>query len=280
MNPFAQSNGATNTGMSANQNPNARSPNAGPNSGNTNSGTDPTNNNGNNDINKDPNKVVDPNAPKAPLKEGDDGYDPMLDFGKLWEDTPDDPKNPKPKKVGYVADLDPKALADSVGKMDFTKNITPEQRTAMLAGGEEGLTAMLGIINQASRQAVSTTYQAGNRMVASALEKAEAGFLEKVPGHVKNQLVDNSLSDNPIMNDPAYAPIVEATKQRFLTRFPKATAAQVNTAVTGFFEDMVTKGTKKPANDGAPTNKDKLRTGAGDANWMDWAAEEMGLKDE
>jgi len=200
----------------------------------------------------------------------------MMDFGKVWETEVEDPNKPKPKKVGYVPEIDLKALNDSVGKMNFTKNITPEQRTAMLAGGEEGLNAMMETINSAVRQAVATTYQAGNRSIASALEKAEAGFLEKVPGQVKNQMLDNSLASNPIMNNPAYAPLVEATKQQFLTKFPKATADQVTKAVTKYFDDMVTTATKKDVKE-TPTNTDKLRAGDGTADWMEWAAKEVGV---
>lgn len=282
-NPFSQAGGASTTGASANQNPGARSPNGntGANSSNTNSGTNPAGNTGNNNINANPANpdldTLDPNAVKKPLKEGDDGYDPMMDFSKVWETEPVDPDKPKPKKKSYVADIDPKALTESVGKMDFTKNISQEDKAAMLAGGEEGFGAMMRVINAASRQAVATTYQAGNKMVAQALEAAEAGFLEKVPGHVKNQLVDNSLSANPIMADPAYAPLVEATKQQFLGKYPKATASQVNTAVTAYFDDMAAKMTKKPTA-AEKTNTDKLRAGDTSADWMDWAATEMGIK--
>lgn len=278
MNPFTNAGGAQNNGTSANQNPNARSPtpqNTGANSGNSNSGTNPDGNTGNNDINSGGSNL-DPNAPKAPPKEGEDGYDPMMDFGKVWETEPDDPNKPKPKKVGYVPDLDPKALNESVGKMDFTKNISQEDKAAMLAGGEEGFAAMMRTINSASRQAVATTYQAGNRMVASALERAENGFLEKVPGHVKNQLVDNALTSNPIMSDSAYAPLVQATKDQFLQKFPKATADQVNKAVGAYFDNMVSKMTKKE-DPKVTDNTEKLRSGDGSADWMEWAAKEVGV---
>lgn len=276
VNPFTQAGGAVNNGMSANQNPQARSPN-GPNSGNTNSGTNPQGNTGNNDINNDPTNQLDPNAPKAPLKDGDEGYDPMMDFGKLWEDPVEDPNKPKPKKASYVPEIDQKVLTESVNKMDFTKNITPEMKQAMATGGEQGVQAMMDVINSSVRQATATIYQASNRMLAGSLERAENGFLEQVPSRVKNVMVDNSMGSNPIMSDPAYKPVIDATKERFLSRFPKATPDQVNKAVEGWLEDFVKKATKKTENKDTPTNADKLRTGADDGDWMEWAASETGV---
>lgn len=276
-NPFAQAGGAQSNGPAAGANTvTQQSPNTGANSGNTNSGTDPTGNTGNNSILPNP---LNPqgNNQQLPANQNVQGNDPMADLAKLWETTPVDPANPTPATPGYVPKIDPKQLGDTVGKMDFTKQITPEQRAAMLSGGEAGLTAMMDLINSVGRQAVATTYQAGQNMMASALERAEAGFMEKVPGHVRNANTSAALATNPLVNNPAYAPLVDNVKNQFLNKFPKATPDQVSVAVNGYFDKMAAD-LKAPATNAAkPDNTQKLRAGAGDADWMDWAAKEVGL---
>jgi len=274
-NPFSPAAGAQVTGPAGNSDPtNQRSP-SGANAGNPNSGTNPTGNTGNNQVNPDPNNPAN-GAGTIPNNNNPQGNDPMADLSKLWETTPVDPKNPNPTPVKYVPDIDPKALGETVGKMDFTKSVSAEQRAAMLAGGEAGLTAMFDVINSVGRQAVATTYQAGQKMMSSALERAEAGFMEKVPNQVRNANTDSHLASNPLVNNPAYAPLVANVKNQFLDKFPKASPEQVGAAVNKYFDKMVADATGAKNQTTQADNSQKLRTGSGDADWMEWAASEIG----
>lgn len=272
-NPFSSTQGAINTGPAGNANTNVqRSPNSGPNNGNTNSGIDPSNNTGNNEINPNPNDK------NSSANNNANGNDPMADLSKLWENPPEDPNNPKKDPTKYVPDIDPKALSETVGKMDFTKAITPEQRAAMLAGGEQGLAAMMELINSVGRQAVATTYQAGQKLMSSALENARTDFMNQVPNHVRNANTSAALSKNPLVNNPAYKPLVDNVTNQFLEKYPKATPDQVAKAVDGYFDQMV-KDMQAPANKAnEQDNTQKLRSGMGDADWIEWAADELGLK--
>lgn len=281
-NPFSPAGGANvSPGAGANMQT-QRSP-TGANVGNQNSGTTPTQNSGNNQFNPDPNNP-DPNANngngnQTPSNNPQTGNDPMGDFAKLWENPPVDDKNKPATPPKYVPDIDPKALSETVGKMNFTGAMTPEVRSKILAGGEDGLNAMMELLNSVGRQAVATTYQAGQRMMAGAIERAESGFLEKVPGQVRNINTNMALGDNPLVNNPAYKPLVDHVTAQFLDRFPKATPNQVSQAVGSYFDKMVTDVSGKSKNQStSQTNQDKLRVGDGDADWMDWAASEIGMK--
>lgn len=283
VNPFSPAGGANTSTPGAGANLQTQRSPTGANVGNPNSGTNPTGNTGNNQLNPDPNNP-NPNANNGngngnPSNNPNNGNDPMGDFAKLWENPPVDDKTKTPATPKYVPDIDPKALGETVGKMNFTGAMTPEVRQKILAGGEDGLNAMMELLNSVGRQAVATTYQAGQRMMAGAIERAESGFLEKVPGQVRNINTTMALGDNPLVNNPAYKPLVDHVTAQFLDRFPKATSNQVSAAVSSYFDKMVSDvAGKNQSKTGPQSNVDKLRVGDGDADWMDWAASELGMK--
>lgn len=223
------------------------------------------------------NQIDDPNNPD--LNKEVKRSDPLTDFSGLWENDLEDPKNPKPEKSPVVPQIDPAKLTEMVGKIDFTKNITPEQSTAIIAGGEAGFAAMKEILNGAVRQAFLTSFQTQHKMLSTSLDNARSSFLDEVPSHVKNVMIENSLtSSNAIMKNPAYAPLVEMTRQRFQDKYKKATPAQIETAVNKYFDDMTAESTKaKTEKTGEIDNRGKLAKGSPDADWETWLGEELQL---
>jgi len=202
--------------------------------------------------------------------------DPMMDFTKLWENPPIDPKNPpEPEETSFLPKFDPAKIAETLGKIDFSKSALPEELTAITAGGENATKAHISILNKSLRQAMMTMFNVNQRMVESGLTKAQERFLNQVPSHVKNIIVESDLTrDNPIMSNPAYAPLVESTRLRFQEKFPKATPAQVSNAVQKYLTSFVEAATKKEAPQ-VTDNTKKLKSGAGDADWEKWIEPEL-----
>src|SRR6266571_3733665 len=204
------------------------------------------------------------------------GDDPMLDFSKLWENEPIDPKNPpQPEETNFLPKIDPAKLGEIVGKMDFSKYATPEELTAITAGGEGATKAHFSVLNKTLRQALLTSFNVSHKLVESGLTNAEGRFLRKVPGHVKDIIVESDLTaGDPIMSNPAFAPIIESTRQRFQEKFPKATPAQISNAVKKYIQNFVETATKKSATV-ETDNATKLNKGATDADWEKWIEPEL-----
>ncbi len=209
---------------------------------------------------------------------GASGRDSLSDFSKLWEDAPVDPKNPPKQDTGYLPVIDSKALSQYFDQLDFTKSITPEELNAITAGGESAAKALPQILNKSLRQAGLTLFNASRKMVEQGLGIASDRFSGNVPNLVRDVMTKDGLtSSNPMMQNPAYAPVVDAVRQRFQSQYPKATPSQIETAVNQYFdkwmEDMGTAKQKKDANDPAKQTADAeaaRRQGSPNADFEAW----------
>lgn len=233
-----------------------------------------------NKMTNDPTQIQDDPNKKVVNNPGE-GNDPLLQFGELWQDDPNNKAADPAENTGYLPKIDPAKLQEMIGKMDFTKSITPEQLAAINAGGEGATKTLLQVMNSVTQQALLTAFTANSKMVEAGLNIASTRFLEKVPTHVKDVITTNALSSsNPIMNDPAFAPVVESIRQRYQERFPKATPSQIENSVNAYFDDMASKmstAKNKKANPTA-TNDKLLKTGSPDADWESWLNNEEALQ--
>lgn len=217
--------------------------------------------------------------------QGDQGDDPMAKFAELWQPDKDKDGNPitpqNNQPTSYLPPVDPQKFAGILEKMDFTKNITPEDRTALAAGGEGATQAMMNILNKTHRHSFATMFQAMTRMVEGGFANAQDRFSQNVPDVVRDYMTDDSLmsSNNSLMKNPAFEPMVKSVKAQYLKKFPKATPSEVNTAVNQYFDFMageLTKSKEKQNAAAKPTNQDKLRQGSQDADFMSWIEAEVG----
>src|SRR6266513_1020753 len=109
---------------------------------------------------QDPTKKVDPSKKKA----GSD--DPMLDFKSLWEDPPVDPEHPpEPEPTTFLPKIDPAKIAETLGKIDFSKSITPEESAAIKAGGDGAEAAHRSVLNKSLQQSMMTMFNVATRLV-------------------------------------------------------------------------------------------------------------------
>lgn len=205
------------------------------------------------------------------------GDDPMMDFKSLWENTPDDPKNPTvPEETNFLPKIDPAKIAETLSRIDFSKFATPEESAAITAGGEGATKAHSSILNKSLRQSMMTMFNVSQRMVEQGLTNAEGRFLGKVPSHVKDVMIESDLtaSDPQYMSNPAFAPLVESTRQRYQEKFPKATPVQISSAVKAYLQEFVKVGSKK-AETTPEDNAQKLSKGSADAEWDKWIEAEL-----
>lgn len=191
----------------------------------------------------------DPNAPKPPL----------ADYAKLW-DTPTtttDANQP-------LFNLDPAKMQESVSKMDFTKAINKDQLAAITAGGEGAVAALAQVINAVGQESFSQAAKFSAALVQSGHDKTKTSLLSELPGHIKQHAISNSMREaNPLLNNPAVAPLVSALESQFSKQYPGASVKEINEHVTSYITGLnqVFNPVATPAGPGTTTNK------AGETDW-------------
>lgn len=216
---------------------------------------------------------IDPATGKPKVKDGKDELG--VDLQSLWENDPVDPNAPKDQDTGYLPKIDPAQLQATIGKMDFTKGIKPEQLQAITAGGEGATQAVLQIVNQAGQQNALTMFSAASKMIEQALTTAESRFAARMPGQVRDTLASTNLSEsNLAAKDPRFGHLVESVRNRISDKYPKLNAKQVEFYVNKHFADLrdtlTPKSKTKTPEEEEVVNDNLLKKGDPTADWQQW----------
>lgn len=225
----------------------------------------------------------DPNKNNKTTKKGQEGDDPLLKFDSLWQPNMDGEGKPIPDEdnsgpKSYLPQLDAKKFDDFVGKLNFTQDIDQTDMDALKAGGEGAITATINVINKASRRSMKSAIAAASRMAEQGFNTANQRFTSEVPNHFRDLMTEDQLSSTVgIMQNPAFTPMVSMVKKQYLKKFPKATPSEVNAAVRQYFDFLGSELNKKPTQKNKQsTNRDALRKGDPEANFLDWISTEIG----
>lgn len=162
---------------------------------------------------------------------------PLAAFKDLWETAPIDPNAP----AAPAAYKPPTAeeIQKATAKADFTKNITPEQLAEVTAGGEGAGEALLKLLNTVGQQSLAQSTMVSAKLSEQALTAAIEAEVAKIPALVRAQTVQAHLKDtNPLFNNPAITPVIEATQERLQLKHPNATPAEITEMTQGFITAM------------------------------------------
>lgn len=170
--------------------------------------------------------VAEPTVPDSPLAE----------FQKLWEDAPVDPNKPAPTTP---IPLDAAAVQKAVAKTNFSQGITPETMAAIVAGGEGAQTAMMEALNQTAQQVMVQSTMVNEKLTQKAIKEALASQQTIMQEQVRSQVVaDHLKTTNPLFSDPAVKPVIEATQQQLMVKFPNATPAEITDMTQNYITAM------------------------------------------
>lgn len=170
-----------------------------------------------------------PEGEKSPL----DGY------LKLWE-TSD--KDAKPAELTPDLSFDPKALAEHIGKQNFTQSIPKELVAKALAGDGDAFSAAM---NKGIQQAVMLTTASMMTFVKNTLTAQEANFNEKVMPEVLRRHSASSAIDaeNPIFQNAAVKPMLDMAKAQLTAKYPTMSpqeiAAEAKKFVLGMSSEII-----------------------------------------
>lgn len=180
-------------------------------------------------------------TPPPPPPEPETPVSHLDKFKSLWQ-TPTDADG---KPISIPADplrqplfnLDPTKIVESTNKMDFTTGIPQETFAKITAGGPEAAAAFAEALNIGIRQAVAGLSVSNGQLINQALVENNSRITSQMPHQIKKaQLMD--LGDDPVLSNPAVAPLVTSLKQMALTKNPNATAEEINTQVSGYLRGL------------------------------------------
>lgn len=176
-----------------------------------------------------------PSAQSPAAKKQSDS--PLAEYAELWKN---DGKVETPDIAEQLA-MDPTKAQETISKADFTSAIPAELRARIQAGGEDASTAMLEAINTVSQQVMLKSLLAANELSTRGAKAVLSHQEKTLPGQFRNFTVNQQLStENPMLSDPAVAPMVDMVKTGLQAKFPDATSAEIAAMTTDYFKTFAT----------------------------------------
>lgn len=172
----------------------------------------------------DPNGVVPGTATQAPAAPKDNS--PLAPFADLWQNTTN--KSGESIDPNASLKLNPEDVMKAAAKIDFSGTFTPENLDAISAGGEGAQRAFVESLTAVARQVLTQSTLVNSQLANEAIVRAIAATEAKIPALLRDASASDHLNTtNPIFQNPAIQPVVEATKQQLLGKYPNATPAQI-----------------------------------------------------
>lgn len=148
-------------------------------------------------------------------------------FEKLWDSTATVGADGKPVVDPLSQPLlntDPAKLAQTARQMDFTNGVDPTLMTKALGGDIE---ALKQVINGASQNAFIAASTLGQNITENAAKTNNSRLDSAMNERFKQFLVDQQRSDNPVLQHPAVAPVLDLTKQQLTRKHPEKSAGEI-----------------------------------------------------
>lgn len=162
---------------------------------------------------------------------------PEVDYSKLWVNDPNNKGPADPAEFRF--NVDQNKVNETFGQLDFTKSLTPDLLQKINGGGADAMSALLTAINVVGQQATKTAFMAATKVSETGIQNSGQRVKDYIPNLVREHTVSNALrEDNPLMNQPQYAPMVEAVTLQMARQFPQATPDEIKNHTRKYFDEM------------------------------------------
>jgi len=182
-------------------------------------------------------------------------------YANLWETPATDPNAP----AGGASDnqLTPEKMLEAAGKVDFKRVLDQDSLKKIAAGGDEAMAALADLLNKTAQTVYGQSTVVAQKLIESQVSKARDEFTAQLPGLVKKQTMQESLlTENPAFKKPSVAPVVTAIQNQLATKFPNATAAELNSMAKEYL--------KQAAEDFNPTPVKEPTAAERGTDWDKW----------
>lgn len=185
------------------------------------------------------NGVVPTNATGSESKQDNAAESPFKQFEDLWQPTLGADGKPVQVTKDPLYNVDPKQVMEAAQRTDFKSVATPEQLAKVAAGGQEGVQAMMDIMQSVASSVYANAAVAATKIAESGITKALSQAESRLPDAIRRQTLSESLaSKNPALNNPAVKPLVDSTRAQFAQKYPNATAAELESMTMNYFKEV------------------------------------------
>ena len=151
---------------------------------------------------------------------------PLDQFGDLWQH---DPNAVVKQQQPLFEGVDSKTLMEAASKANFSSLIPPEVFQAIQHGGDGATAALQQAINLTAQASFAQSTLAATKLVEQAVAKVTKQYDEKLPEIIKRHTAtSNFREENPALQHPAAAPLIEAIQIRLQQKHPEASSADLN----------------------------------------------------
>lgn len=189
----------------------------------------------NNTPGAEPNGVV-PGQASNQQQTKDDS--PLAQYQDLWQTSKQD-EGQQSLDSSSSQQLNAEDVQKIMAKQDFSAGLDQETLSAIAAGGEGAQNAFAKALNSVAQQVMVQSTMVNNKLTEKAVKEAIDAHNSKLPELLRSQSVSNHLKEtNPLFSNPAVSPVIEATKQQLLAKFPDATNEQITEMAQNYVVEM------------------------------------------
>jgi hypothetical protein len=174
-------------------------------------------------ISADPRGGTPPNGGSVPNVQ-QDPISPLDQFKDIWKTTGTDGKTPVDPFSQPLLQADPKKFAEAASKMNFAQGIDPALLQKATSGDVE---ALMQVINTASQQAFLAAGTLSTQMVEGATQTNNKRLNSSMEEKFKEFMLKQQRSDNPVLQHPSAAPMLDLAKQQLMRQHPDKSAEQI-----------------------------------------------------
>lgn len=181
---------------------------------------------------------------------------PLDQFNKLWEDVP----KPENNSSEVYTPLNPEDLSKALSKVDFSSAISQEHLQAIMQGGEGAANAFTQAMSAVAQRAMLQSTLINDKLTQQAIERAVKSTRATLPEMLREQTTQQHMAEtNPVFNNPAVKPVIEATRSQLLQKYPNATSSEITKMTQDYILAMGQAFMPKPeSNNSSETDWDKF----------------------
>lgn len=161
----------------------------------------------------------------------------LNDYSELFTPKASNDDNKKPAEDPFAA-VNRENLASAAKNLDFVGAVDEASFAAALSGDAN---ALRSIINQAGQGAFTEAMSASNTLMQKRIDAALAKQIpELVTARQKEFEINKSVSNNPLLSDPATKPLRDMLTKSITQNNPNFSAAEINDTMTGYIQALAT----------------------------------------
>lgn len=190
-----------------------------------------------------------PNGPNEPGNSSQNNADPSkgpkqdspLDTYKDIFTIPVDEKGapiaPPPDPLsGKVINFDAQKVADSLKGKNFLSGVNPELLEKVNAGNNPQ--ALMELLNTVVGTTLQHSIAVSASMAENAIQANNERFEKALPDRIRGVQLRQSTPKNPILSNPAIAPMVEAFKLQLASKNPQLSPQAIQDYTDRYFQDV------------------------------------------